>query len=98
MGEHQSRHQFWAAHLHRCREQGLTMKAYAEREGLTLSVLYGWSKRLKREAAAGASFSRVRVLPAAPAHYRLHMPNGLVLEWSGEADAEGLSRLVKSLR
>ncbi len=99
MSQHQNRRQFWRAHLERCRGLGITLKAYAEQEGLTVSVFYGWSKRLKREESvgAGAAFSRVRVAPSGGADFRLRFPCGLVLEWSGEADSGQLTRLVKAL-
>ena len=51
MGAHQDRRQFWRAHFERCQELGMTLKSYAEQEGLTVSVFYGWSKRFKREQA-----------------------------------------------
>ena len=96
MNAEESRRQFWQRHLRRCREQGTTLKAYAEQEGLTLSVLYRWSRRLKREAATASPFSQV-VIAAAPAQYRLSFPNGLVLEWNGEIAVEPLTRLVRAL-
>ena len=40
MSQHQSRCQFWRVHLERCRGLGITVKAYAEQEGLTVSVFY----------------------------------------------------------
>ena len=97
MSQHENRRQFWHAHFQRCRKLGMTRKAYAEQEGLTVSVFYGWSKRFKREEAAASTFSRVTVKPSSSVEYRLHFPNGLVLEWNGEADSEPLARLVKSL-
>jgi transposase-like protein len=96
MNSEENRRQFWQRHLRRCREQGTTLKAYAEQEGLTLSVLYRWSRRLKREAATASPFSQVVIAPA-PAQYRLSFPNGLVLEWSGEVDVAQLARLVSGL-
>jgi len=97
MSNNRDRREFWETHWQRCRKLGMTLKEYAEKEGLTVSVLYRWSKRLKREEATSSTFSRVTVLPSVPAQYRLCFPNGLVLEWSGETDAEQLSRLVKCL-
>ncbi len=75
----------------------MTLKDDGEQERLTISVFYGWSKRFRREAAAETSFSRVAILSETPAQYRLRFPNGLVLEWSGKADVEHLSGLVKCL-
>jgi transposase-like protein len=96
MNPEENRRQFWQRHLRRCREQGTTLKAYAEQEGVTLSVLYRWSRRLKREAATASPVSQVVIAPA-PAQYRLNFPNGLVLEWNGEIEVEPLTRLVRAL-
>ncbi|PLY11930.1 MAG: hypothetical protein C0631_18480 [Sedimenticola sp.] len=97
MTHQQDRRQFWRAHYDRCHQLGLTLKGYAEQEGLTVSVFYGWSKRFKREASATSRFTRVEIGTTGPADYRLRLPNGLVLEWSGTADTAQLARLVKSL-
>ena len=37
------------------------------------------------------------MISSSPTHYRLRFPNGLALEWSGEADGEQLARLAKRL-
>lgn len=97
MSDKRDRRGFWVTHWKRCRKLGMTLKEYADKEGLTNWVFYGWSKRFKREETTSSTFSRVTVLPSVPAQYRLSFPNGLVLEWSGEADAELLSRLGKCL-
>ncbi|MEW7976376.1 MAG: hypothetical protein AB2814_02645 [Candidatus Sedimenticola endophacoides] len=96
MGHHQDRRQFWQAHYDHCHELGMTLKGYAEQGGLTLSVFYRWSRQLKKEAQT-TRFSRVEMASFNSADYRLHLPNGLVLEWSGEADAAQLARLVGAL-
>ena len=97
MSQNRDRREFWYAHWQRCRALGMTLKDFAEQEGLTLTVFYGWSKRFKREGVTGSRFSRVTVAPTSPVQYRLCFPNGLVLEWCGQADAEHLSRLAKQL-
>ena len=97
MGAHQDRRQFWRAHFERCRELGMTLKSYAEQEGLTVSVFYGWSKRFKREQTNRSKFSKVTIAASTPAEYRLRFPSGLVLEWVGDPDAAQLARLVKLL-
>ena len=97
MGAHQDRRQLWRAHFERCQELGMTLKSYAEQEGLTVLVFYGWSKRFKREQADESEFSKVRIAASTPAEYRLSFPSGLVLEWVGDPDAAQLARLVKLL-
>jgi transposase len=99
MGTSQPRHEFWFQHLRRCKEEGLTLKAYAEREGLTLSVLYGWSKRYKQQSGISGQFTRVaRSMAETASRYRLRFPSGLILEWDGSADSSELSRLLEILR
>lgn len=44
--------EFWSGHLAAIDAQGITTKAYAEREGLARSALFYWRKRLKAEASA----------------------------------------------
>ena len=98
MSDNRDRREFWLAHWQRCRDRGMTLKDYAQQEGLSVSVFYGWSQRFKREANGSSAFTRVTLLPEAPAEYRLCFPNGLVLEWRGVADLDHLRRLVRSLQ
>ena len=89
-----ARDQFWLDHLRACREQGQTLKAYARAQGLSVSTLYGARSALKRrgvltEPARAASprgpapvaptFVPVRI-PTAGAAFRVHLPNGVVVE------------------
>jgi len=98
MSQQPSRRDFWHTHYQRCRERGMTLKAYAGQEGLTLSVFYRWSRRFRKERETpAAGFSRVQVIPGSSARYRLHLPNGRVLEWEGEVDSDYLGRLARAL-
>lgn len=51
------RTQFWLSHLSAIEAEGITTKAYAEREGLSAQALYQWRKRL----IAGERSSRAKV-------------------------------------
>ena len=97
MSEKQTRRQFWRSHYERCQALGMTLKGYAEQEGLKLSVFYSWSKGFKQKSATDSRFSRVQLTRAAAPQYRLCFPNGVVLEFTGEVDAAQLGRLVKIL-
>lgn len=48
---------FWLSHLSAIEAEGITTKAYAEREGLSQQALYQWRKRL----VAGGRFSRAKL-------------------------------------
>lgn len=61
--------QYWCSHLAAIAAEGVQTKAYAKREGLSVSALYYWRKRLKSEAS-----SSTVVLPAAPQSGRQFVP------------------------
>ena len=48
---------FWLSHLSAIEAEGITTKAYAEREGLSPQALYQWRKRL----VAGGGRRRVKL-------------------------------------
>jgi transposase-like protein len=51
---------FWSRHLAACQAQGVSINAYAKREGLSAVSLYYWRKRL------GLAGSRPRDVVARP--------------------------------
>jgi hypothetical protein len=60
------RAQFWLSHLSAIESEGITTKAYAEREGLPVSALYQWRKRLvanghASRAKLGGGFVAIQV-------------------------------------
>lgn len=94
------RDQFWLDHEAALSGSDLTAKAYAAEQGLSLHALYQARKRLralgllprparqpKQDSSRSVAFSRVEVRSPrpAPAEFRLSLPNGFVLEWSGAA-------------
>lgn len=85
--------QYWAEHLAAIEAEGVSTKAYAEREGLAAASLYFWRRRLKAEGAAilaeaaarpPARFLAVRVAPPVAADAQrpctVVLPAGLHLE------------------
>ena len=65
------RERFWLDHLRAARQQGQTLKAYAQAQGLSVSALYSARSTLKRhgvldEPAPAPTFVPVR-LPPPPA-------------------------------
>src|SRR5690606_24423001 len=51
---------YWEAHLNAIDAEGIDASAYAKREGLAVSNLYYWRRRLKRQSAGDST-------PATPA-------------------------------
>lgn len=94
----------WLEHLRACRAQGLSLKAYAEEQGLNLQRFYHWHRRLKRLGLVATdtpvSFAAIRVsaAPGVTGSQRLHFPNGLLLEWDGPADLALVEHLLRLSR
>ena len=92
------RDQFWLDHEAAFAASDLTAKAYAAQQGLSHHALYQARKRLrslgllppavkrrKPVSVRPVSFSKVALQSPTPsqAEFRLLLPNGFVLEWSG---------------
>lgn len=91
------RDRFWLDHEKAVAASGQSAKAYAAKQGLSLHAFYQARKRLrtlgllsttdlrrkpKTTASAFAKIERMKPLRTA-ADYRLGLPNGITLEWSG---------------
>lgn len=83
------RQRFWLEHLEACREQRMSLKAYAREHDLSVSALYAAKALLKRRGATGgadqtrpaATLVPVRLSPTpAVALVRVLLPNGVVVE------------------
>lgn len=94
----------WLEHVKACRARGLSLKAYAEQHGLSLQRFYHWHRRLKVlgfiDSVQTVSFTSVRVqgAPVRAGRQRLHFPNGMVLEWDGNADLALVEKLLGLVR
>ncbi len=86
-----ARDRFWLDHLRACREQRQTLKAYAQEHGLSVSALYNAHSTLKRRgvltepAPAAPTFVPVH-LSTGSAAFRVHLPNGVVVEVPAHAE------------
>ena len=88
------RQQFWLDHLRVCREQGQRLRGYAKAHGLSVSGLYTAHSTLKSRgvltepAPSAPTFVPVRISPGAAA-FRVHLPNGVVVEVPAHVHVEG---------
>jgi hypothetical protein len=96
----------WRDHIRRCEEEGLTYKAYCQREGLKVGGLYAARKVLRGADSGGAvptpptsppRFAAVRLAHAdAPGTVEVLLTNGVQLRVS-LASVEAIGRLVQEL-
>lgn len=99
------RMQFWLSHLEAIKVEGITTKAYAEREGLPVSMLYQWRKRLvadghPRRAKVVGGFVPVQIEPATMSHAgcTVVIDTGLRLECAALPRVDWLAALSAALR
>jgi hypothetical protein len=58
--------QFWQAHVDKIERDGLVASEYAKQQGLSVTALYYWRRKLKPATPAGA-FLTMQVTPAVEA-------------------------------
>jgi hypothetical protein len=77
------------------------MVEYAAEHKLEVRTLYGWKKRLVRKGVlpgrgSRASFQRVRVGGDGSGEWRIQLPNGVAVGFSGAVDGVALSTVLKA--
>lgn len=98
---------YWLEHVQACEASGQKMNEYAVAQGLGPRALYDARKRLVKQGVIAPSkrsrpgFQRIQVddTPVAKfEQYRIHLPNGAVIELGGErVDLPALLQSVSSL-
>ncbi len=112
MGSHgpaSKRDRFWLKHHEAQGASGNDAKEYAATVGISVQALYQARKRLRARGllapgrsrpTTGPRFSKVSVV-APPAieepRFRVTMPNGAVLEWSGATSVGPVADLVERM-
>ena len=94
--EHQ-RH--WLAHLRACEASGKGIAGYAAAHGLDAKAMYAGKKVLVKKGVLPRTrpsrFQRAQVVvPASGIAWRIQMPNGLSVTFSGTVDARTLSTVL----
>ena len=109
MAELTDRQHYWHEHLNACKAQGLSMRAYADAEGLNLNSFYAWKRKLqstsstvapeKLRQSSSALFVPVELSGSPPPDSVLciELPNGLVLHWPLTVQLESLKNLLPIL-
>lgn len=95
----------WLAHVQACREAGITMRAYAAKQGLDVKAFYSAKALLRRKGALGPKarrekprFAKAQVVDGrGVGRCRIVLPAGLVLEVGDGTDPAWLAELVGAL-
>lgn len=95
-----TRQAFWQSHLGKAQAQGLSLRAYARREGLSEHSLYAARHQARAQASAVAqptpapAFAAIRV---AAGSCELSLPGGLVLRLPEPPPASWLAALLREM-
>jgi hypothetical protein len=92
--------QQWREHLQRHQASGQTVAEYAKGAGVSADALYYWRSRFQREGRMQdkpVTLTPVRVVEAVRpgAAVRVHLRNGVVVEWPAPLDGAGLSEVLR---
>ena len=100
------RQRYWLDHIESCAALGQTTKAYAESQGLSVSMVYSWRKKLaamgmfpdRTKRRQSSSFERVQVVGGQPpsGEWRIALPNGVRIGFTGTVDGRLLSTVLEA--
>jgi transposase len=98
---------YWSAHLAAIEREGVTTRAYASREGLSVAALYSWRRALKEPARLPKAKTGGFVAVALPAEMnaelvqappcRVRIWDAVTLEFPAMPPAEWVAALCVSL-
>ena len=95
------RQQYWLGHIQACEASGESLKAYAEANGFEPGAIYAAKKVLIRKGLLSQSpgrFQRVESLASvASSDWRVELPNGAAVGFSGAVDAATLSTILSTV-
>jgi len=93
------RQRYWLSHIEACEASGESLKAYAAAHGFAAGAIYAAKKVLIRKGLLGQSPGRFRrvhaVVPGPGCEWRVDLPNGAAVGFSGAVDATALSAVLQ---
>jgi len=94
-----AKQRYWLERIRDCEETGQTTKAYANAHALSVTAMYTWRKRLVKRGlwpSKAERFQRVQLtgLSQSSAEWRITLPNGVQVEFSGSVDGADVSAVL----
>lgn len=95
------RQRYWLEQIQACVASGKTIAEYAAEHGLAAQAMYAGKKSLVRKgvlpSTRPARFQRAQVMtPVAGSEWRIHLPNGVSVAFSGAVDAATLTTVLNT--
>ncbi|GMQ87419.1 MAG: hypothetical protein BMS9Abin08_0622 [Gammaproteobacteria bacterium] len=96
------RQRYWLEHVQACDASGKTISEYAAEHNLAAQAMYAGKKSLVRKGVLPptrpARFQRAQVAgPVVGSEWRIHLPNGVSVAFSGAVDAAVLTTVLSTV-
>jgi len=99
---------YWLKHIQACQASGISIKDYAEQQGIQIKSLYYWKKTLVKKGVLPRSrkpripavtFQRAQVMDknTADSQWKIHLPNGIQVGLTGTVNEAELSLVLKTV-
>jgi len=93
------RQRYWLEHIQTCEASGMSMSEYAASQGVAVRAMYSGRKTLIKKGvlptAKPPRFQRLQVMePPMNNQWRIGLPNGVSVVFTGEVDARSLSTVL----
>jgi hypothetical protein len=95
------RQRYWLEHVQACEASGKTIAEYAAEHSLVAQAMYAGKKILIRKGVLPPTrpsrFQRAHVAgPVVGSEWRIHLPNGVSVAFSGAVDAATLTTVLNT--
>lgn len=93
------RQHYWLEHVRACEASGKSIANYAARHGIAAQTMYAGKRMLIKKGIlpSPARFQRAQVVDvAAGGEWRIQLPNGVSVAFSGAVDARALTAVLSS--
>lgn len=96
------RQRYWLEQIKACEASGKSATAYASEQGFHVGAMYAGKKLLVAKGVLPGTqqsrFQRVRTSPVATdSQWRIQLPNGVSVAFSGNVDAGSLSTILSAV-
>jgi hypothetical protein len=100
------RQQYWLTQIEACKQQSISMKAYAKLQGFSPRALYDAKKSLvkagllssSRQANKRPLFKKAELTAVMPRACTITFPNGIRLDWPSHAVTAQLTATCKAIQ
>ena len=96
------RQRYWLKELQACESEGKSLSSYAAEQGFHVGAIYAAKKTLIRKGVlpqtSGVGFQRAQMeVASVSGEWRVQLPSGVSVEFSGKVDAASLSRVLNTM-